>query len=176
MNAIATAVEPLRAASIQRAREFATATVASMCAQAAAGETFPYPKSIGVAKATYMRLMNEHKLAGQLFKRTHNGFGAARGPDTLAFAPEGAARFVAQAEADASAQFNGFVAKLADKAGQCETATVATFGTSAGALWCYSVLTVTKAGGVTESWKTQQILNVSVLGKVFNQYPTRKMK
>jgi hypothetical protein len=34
---------------------------------------------------------------------------------------------------------------------------------------------VTK-GGTVERWKTQQIVNVSRLGKLFNQWPTRQLQ
>jgi uncharacterized protein YfeS len=47
-----------------------------------------------------------------------------------------------------------------------------------GQLWSYSYLTVTvDVNGEEENqvWKTQMILNVSCLGKLFNQWPTRKV-
>ena len=43
-------------------------------------------------------------------------------------------------------------------------------------MWGYSVLTVTKEDGSVERWKTQQIMNISVLGLLFAQWPSRKMK
>ncbi|MGL6228619.1 MAG: hypothetical protein ACRC3J_05325 [Culicoidibacterales bacterium] len=69
----------------------------------------------------------------------------------------------------ASVSFDAYVAKLESKVGECDTAVLD------GSLWHGSVLTVTK-NDVVEKWKTQMIINVSSLGKLFNQFPTRKMK
>jgi hypothetical protein len=87
----------------------------------------------------------------------------------LAVNEAGIARLVADAEAQAGASFDGYVAKLTEKVGECDSAAVV------GYLWQYSHLTVNK-GAVVEVWKTQQIVNVSVLGTLFNQWPTRKVK
>jgi hypothetical protein len=43
-------------------------------------------------------------------------------------------------------------------------------------IWGHSVLTVTLPNGTVERWKTQQIVNQSKLGLLFNQWPSRKMK
>src|SRR4051812_418519 len=44
-----------------------------------------------------------------------------------------------------------------------------------GELWFGSLLTVTCINGEQQVWKTKCILNVSCLGNVFNQWPTRKV-
>ena len=62
-----------------------------------------------------------------------------------------------------------YVAKLTEKVGACDAAAVT------GELWQESLLVVRK-GETVERWKTQQILNFSVYGKAFNQWPTRKVK
>ena len=43
-------------------------------------------------------------------------------------------------------------------------------------VWGSSMLEVTLLDGTTEYWKTQIIVNVSKLGKLFNQWPTRRIK
>lgn len=88
----------------------------------------------------------------------------------LGFNQDGIDRFISMIAADAAADFDAYVAKLESKVGDCIAASVE------GNLWSESILTVTKADGSTERWKTQMIINVSSLGKLFNQYPTRKMK
>ena len=78
--------------------------------------------------------------------------------------------FLKQVALDAAADFDAYVGKLTKKVGDVVSAKVE------GALWQGSRLTVTKADGSIERWNTQQIINVSVLGKLFNQWPTRKQK
>jgi hypothetical protein len=70
---------------------------------------------------------------------------------------------------DTIERYEQYVNKLINKVGDCDSATVT------GDLWNYSILTITK-GAVVERWKTSMILNVSKNGKVFNQFPTRKIK
>ena len=43
-------------------------------------------------------------------------------------------------------------------------------------MWSYSFLYVTTPSNGDQCWKTQQIINQSKLGKLFNQFPTRKIK
>lgn len=94
-----------------------------------------------------------------------------KAPDFVDVTDERVARYVKTAREDAAAQYEAFVAKLTVKIGAVETATLAGRG-----VWSHSILTVTKSDGARENWKTQMILNVSGLGKVFNQWPTRKVK
>ena len=70
----------------------------------------------------------------------------------------------------AGADFDGYVAKLATKIDQrIVTAKLE------GSLWTNSVLTVLTEGGVSQVWHTHCIINVSVLGNAFNQWPTRRI-
>lgn len=71
----------------------------------------------------------------------------------------------------ASFTFDEYVAKLTSKIGACTSAEI-----NSAPLWDGSVLTITREDGSKESWKTSMILNVSSLGKLFNQWPTRKLK
>ena len=43
-------------------------------------------------------------------------------------------------------------------------------------VWGHSILTVCHADGTTHQWRTEMIINVSKLGALFNQWPTRKLK
>lgn len=79
------------------------------------------------------------------------------------------ARFYKQVEDQTNASFTAFVKKMVGKVGDCDSASME------GRIWHYSILTVTK-GETVERWKTQMIVNVSCRGKVFNQFPTRKVK
>lgn len=88
----------------------------------------------------------------------------------LGFNQDGIDRFISMIAQDAGADFDAYVEKLESKIGDCIAASIE------GNLWSESILTVTKTDGSTERWKTQMIINVSSLGKLFNQWPTRKMK
>lgn len=94
-----------------------------------------------------------------------------RGPGVLVRDAEREARFI-KSEADAAGvSFDAYVLKLEGKVGQGVTAA----SVEGRYLWQGSVLTVTK-GDAVERWHTQQIVNYSVLGNAFNQWPTRKLK
>jgi hypothetical protein len=84
---------------------------------------------------------------------------------------EKVARFVKEARELAAEQYDLFVAKLVRKIGDCESATL-----EGNHVWGSSMLTVFKLPGITERWKTQQIINFSKLGKPFAQWPSRKVK
>ncbi|MNE44768.1 hypothetical protein D3C80_1390130 [compost metagenome] len=99
------------------------------------------------------------------------GSRSMRDPDPARMSPNGCALFVKQAQENASAQYDAFIAKLEAKIGEVTAAIL-----SGEHVWGHSILTVTKADGTTEKWKTQMIVNVSVLGNLFNQWPTRKVK
>jgi hypothetical protein len=78
---------------------------------------------------------------------------------------------VAKARKMAAAQFEAYAAKLNVKIGdKVHTAVLA------GNPWFGSHLTVVTENKGTQVWHTQMILNVSKLGKLFNQFPTRLKK
>ena len=85
------------------------------------------------------------------------------------FNQQGIDRLIEQAGKEAAQGFEAYIKKLESKVGKYDS--VDYFGD----LFSFSVLKVTK-DGVSESWKTQMIMNVSKYGKLFNQYPTRKVK
>lgn len=76
-----------------------------------------------------------------------------------------------RARRDAGDAYLAYVSKLEAKVGDCVDAEM----TYSAGVWSNSVLTVTKADGKVEDWNTKTIINVSVLGKLFNQWPTRLM-
>lgn len=68
--------------------------------------------------------------------------------------------------------YDKFVAKLIGKVGL----DVTTADLDGNHIWGHSILTITRSDGSVENWKTQTILNFSVHGTPFNQWPTRKTK
>lgn len=86
---------------------------------------------------------------------------------------EAEARFIEQTKEAASFQFDKYIAKMISKIGDVDSAELThSFESN---IWGHSVLTVVIAGA-TQRWHTQQIINTSKLGKLFNQWPTRLMK
>jgi len=73
-------------------------------------------------------------------------------------------KFINDSRKDASEQYDASVAKLVKKIGPVTDATL-----DGDHVWNYSILTVAKENGQIERWKTQMIINVSKLGKLFNQ-------
>jgi len=172
-NPIEAAVAPLRAASIARAVATVKAHVEHIIATHPVGfafsEKYPKPDSWTTGRKAYLSRENERRFLKSVLKveATNHTF---RAPEFVTGTNEaGIASLIEQTERDAAASFDAYVAKLTGKVGECDSASVV------GALWEGSILTVTK-GEKTERWTTKQIINVSCLGKLFNQWPTRLAK
>lgn len=86
--------------------------------------------------------------------------------------PDGAGRFVADEIEDARHQFIAYAFKLDSKVGAVTAAELETVR----GVWGESYMHVTYPNGDRDTWKTQTIVNRSVLGKRFLQFPTRLMK
>lgn len=157
-TAIARAVEPLRTAAIERARKEAADLIERTFAKHAEDPKFhDYP--VGIWNK---RVHSEQKGRYMLLQAlTKNG---ARDAAKCS-------QFVIDACEAASMQYTAFIAKLENKIGAHTTATL-----EGSHVWGYSILTVTLADGSIQCWKTQQIVNTSVLGTLFNQWPSRKVK
>jgi hypothetical protein len=172
---IAKAVEPLRA----QAEKQAVAAAESMVARATEelitlGGSLkviaPYPDS-KLPRVKWVQAEAKYRFFRQITKRVAGGTYRLNDPEISEIDPAGVNRFVESVRRDAIAQYEAYVAKLNAKVGDHTVATLEHDG-----LWFRSTLTVTKADGTTENWFTQMILNRSVYGKVFNQFPTRKVK
>ena len=164
-NPIYAAIAPQKAEAVARAGQQVDAYLRSVVAKLLGTdlrESAPRPRSFNFhgSREAYRKQLAFHSLAVRITACTAD---VVTGPEEAAIA-----RFVADEEVQAGFSFDAYVAKLTAKVGACESATVE------GPLWNYSRLTVNK-GTATEVWKTQQIVNVSVLGKLFNQWPTRRV-
>jgi hypothetical protein len=163
---IAAAVEPLRAAAVARAMERAREIAEIVLARFAT-----HPENFAVPKLTFNN-KREHAIASSNRATLY----AITAPDdssgqrTRVRSETGIERFVVEAGENAGAQYTAFILKLELKVGKCDTATL-----EGDHVWGHSTLTVTK-GEQRETWITHQIINVSKLGKVFNQWPSRKVK
>lgn len=173
MTKIAEAVAPEKSAAMDRAADYAAQVVANVTKQLAeAGwdqdKVAAYPKG---SSSNYHAELAKYTLFSRLTRSTAKGSRSFSEPNFVEVNPEAVARFVEEARQGAAAAHEAFVAKLESKIGEVEEAVLA-----GSHVWSHSVLTVTKVGGGVERWKTQTILNVSKLGKVFHQFPSRKVK
>ena len=172
-SAIFQAINPMRAAAITRAVERAENMIDIIKTQLTdAGMNLdmvaPMPNS-KMSREEYKQTMARYQFVNTITDRPATRR-ISEERIALGFNQEGIDRFIEAIKIDAAADFDAYVAKLEAKVGDCVAATVD------GNLWNESILTVTKADGAVERWKTQMIINVSSLGKLFNQFPTRKLK
>jgi hypothetical protein len=168
MNTIAAALEPHKYGIIARAIADARAyyrAAADRFVGTDLRDSAPRPRS-NQDRAGYRREEYNYKLARRVTVYTKPA--AYRGPELATGVNESAIEALAlEAGEQALVDFEVFVAKLASKVGECDSADVE------GDLWTHSVLTARK-GGKIERWTTKRIINTSSLGKLFHQWPTRK--
>jgi|SRR5262245_452341 len=170
------AILPLKADAIKRAQTEARALLDKIMTDLAAhnwdvNAAAPRPNG-NMGREQYRRMHSKHALylsvtayaPDQTSRRLND-------PHYRQPSPDHEARFVKGACEDAAIQYDAFVAKLVGKIGACDSAALA-----GSHVWGHSILTVLKADGIVERWKTQQIVNQSKLGTLFNQWPSRKLK
>lgn len=173
MNAIEAAVTPLKNEAIARAEQEANALIARLVERITAHEwnvdaVAPSPGPYE-NRENYLRRQRNRDMYTRMFKSVHSTR-RTNEPLIVERSPTAEALFIETAIRDAADQYDAFVAKLVGKIGDCDSATL-----TGNHVWGYSILTVTK-GDTSERWKTQQIVNVSKHGKLFNQFPSRKTK
>lgn len=175
INPVEAAVAPLRADAVTNAEQYARKRIAAAAAAlAAAGNDLqicaPYPNSRKLSTYDYQAAMTTYRFFHMICKSRQG----SRRISEADFADVDAAmveRFVELSKSNAAAQYDAFVNKLVTKIGSVKSAVL-----QGNHVWSYSVLTVVTASGETQNWKTQTIVNVSKLGTLFNQWPTRLLK
>lgn len=113
-----------------------------------------------------------HPLFVQVFAITHLRPAAAGALATLQ--PDAEETIAREAAAAAEAALAGYCAKLAGKVDREGMGAVRSVTCSTANIWDNSVLTVATEKG-DQVWHTKVIWNRSVLGKQFNQWPTRRV-
>lgn len=172
---VALAVEPLRADAVKRAREYAERNIEKVRVALAEHKgdrqsLAPYPNHRGLSRSEYNTQLSYYYLVRELTISTRSGSRSHHDPDPAMMSTEGMAKYIVKAEEAAEQQYTDFIIKLIAKIGDCISATI-----EGSHVWSYSILTVQK-GEATERWQTHMIINVSKLGLLFNQWPTRKIK
>lgn len=174
---IAAAVLPLKAEAIDRAEKEARQQVTwAVKKLEAAGwdlkKVAPRPDG-NLPRNQYSQMEADRKFFFGLVNQTNRtSFYEPSAPELVEMDSERVEAFIRYAREDAANQYDAFIAKLEEKVG----AGVLVATLSGNHVWGHSILEVTKTGGTVEKWKTQMIVNISKLGKVFNQFPTRKTK
>lgn len=103
-------------------------------------------------------------------------------PEIVEICPERVARYIVMTKEMAEGQYEMFVYKLVRKIKEQTShyavlyATLNNEALENDTLWHLSLLTVTRADGSVEKWRTRMIFNTSIYGKVFPQWPTRIVK
>jgi hypothetical protein len=174
MNAIEAAVMPQKMAAIKRSVDFVMDYVGRCAAELEkAGNDLhicaPYPHS-RMSKREYVTAVDRY----HFFRRITEGRERVRRPNDPELAdisPERVERYVNEERERAAIQYDAYVAKLVHKIGPVQSAML-----TGGHVWSYSFLHVVTDAGLEQTWKTQQIINVSCLGRLFNQWPTRLLK
>jgi hypothetical protein len=169
LSPIAQAVEPLRAAAVERARDFARKNCEVILRiYADRPESFDMPRQSTLSKREYQGLLGRRQTLFAITKPNATTFdrNAPRHRDEA-----GLEAFVTASGEAASLQYSAFIAKLEGKVGAHTAASL-----TGSHVWGHSSLRVTLANGTSETWVTHTIINVSKLGKVFNQWPSRKVK
>jgi hypothetical protein len=166
---IAAAVEPLRAAAVDYAAKSAAALAErALAAYEADPESINPPLEKLCAMGRTERALHSARVARIRSLCVVKGGKFVRDAKKLA-------DFIEAARDAANRHYTSFIEKLEKKVGPHLSASL-----EGNHVWSSSVLTVTKTDGgvtiVTEKWFTQQIDNISVLGRPFLQWPSRKVK
>lgn len=132
----------------------------------------PYPNSMTMGRNGYLAAKNKYSHVRAITKSAPGAPAARRmhSPDPRVINAEGIEATVKMNVDAVAVAYDAFVLKLVRKVGEHSAATL-----EGNHVWGHSVLTVTTPAGV-ERWKTQMIVNVSKLGLLFNQWPSRKVK
>ena len=126
--------------------------------------------AMNARRAAFVALI-ESDSAAQTAAHNLLGHSAARKHGFVKYSAAALEAYIAAVRVQASSNFDAFVAKLAQKNG----AGVVSASLYHGSVWSHSLLTVVFEDGSKKVWSTKTIINVSVYGKLFNQWPSREV-
>lgn len=185
MNLIEQAVLPLKTQAIERAEKDAKNLITQVHSELeAAGWDLnvaaPYPETHGMNLIKWRMAYSKWNLF-RLITAYEKPCRSMREPDIRKKDSKAEQKFVKEAKENAAFQYDQFVEKLVKKitADHSEIDKAELLGNH---VWSWSMLTVSKTKinacppVFVERWKTHQISNVSKYGKIFNQWPSRKIK
>lgn len=180
MNIIEQLVQPLKLDAMNSAslRTLNTMERVKNDLEAAGGninKCAPYPSSLKMNKHDYLRAKMRYDLFHRLTRRDKTKPVSYRpsDPQYYVMCEDRMATYLANAVEAAASQYEAFVMKLCHKIGVDDVVGGQLEGNH---VWGESFITVKRKDGSRETWKTQQIWNVSKLGLDFPQWPSRKLK
>lgn len=133
----------------------------------------PYPSAMRLGRIEYMNKLSKYTLLSRITSAVGGPCRSFDDPDFCERDNEKIARVLTEARDMAAATFEAYAYKLATKIG---TDVVSAVATSENDLWLNSTLSVYHEDGAFTVWNTKTIINCSVYGKLFLQWPTRKAK
>jgi hypothetical protein len=177
---IAKAVAPLKISAVAAAEVAAQEWVAKRLAELEAAEwdinkVAPYPKSGTMSREEYRRAQNKRHAFDSItswVETSRSAYQSDEKPHFVKKDPKGIALKIERAKDYAAAQYEAFVYKMVVKVGEHKAARLETIA----GVWGESFLYVTLSDDIVQKWKTQTILNCSVYGLIFNQWPSRIVK
>lgn len=131
----------------------------------------PYPRSYNMGRTEYQTKQARHTLFSSLTERQDPQSYTREAEKMVKMSDKGIARFIDRSEQDAAFQYDMFICKMVGKVGEVKDATI-----EGDHVWAHSFLTVTLEDGTVQRWKTQQIVNYSVYGTPYLQWPSRIVK
>ena len=142
-------------------------------------KAFPYPSSSVMNRMQYRMACDNYKHCHAITESAP-GAPCCRRPHepNMRVKKQGlAAKNRNAAKKLATDSVNSWIVKMGKKVADTKQGEI-TSAVYAGACspWEFSVLTISLDSGTVQKWKTKMILNVSCLGKIFNQYPSRLLK
>lgn len=133
----------------------------------------PYPNSLKMGRVEYMENLSKYRFLSEI-TTADKATRMMHEPDFCKADEKKIARALETARVLAGNTFEAYACKLAKKVG---TDVVAADAVSEGNdLWQASTLQTYHADGTFTAWATKTIVNCSVYGKLFLQFPTRKRK
>jgi hypothetical protein len=167
------ALHPAKARAVQSAREKAVAKVAQLRKDLeAAGWDIRVaaPVPTNVWAHDYKAARARRSVYESVTKSVDSSYSRS-GPRIVEMDQNGIDRFISNTEQDAALQYDMFICKMVSKVGDVKDAQI-----EGDHVWSHSILTVTLQDGTVQRWKTQQIVNYSVYGTPYLQWPSRVVK
>lgn len=179
-NVIETAVAPLKNDAMDRAEGWAVKRIMDIKNELAVNDwnldaVAPRGRS-NQSRGDYQQANAKRQMYQTVTKTVSYGDSFSKKP-TIVEANEAAEeKFIKSCREEAALQYDAFVAKLTKKVTDSLGEMPVSAELDGRAVWNRSELTVKAADGRVERWLTKTIVNVSPLGKYFNQWPTTKIK
>ena len=172
-TAIADATHPMKIAAMEKTRKEAEEYLEKIKAILEENDFDPYkvvPKPFKTPDTPFNISYFAEKEADA--KRYPYMFMVDRNGSKYGWSENKAQKYIANCVNGTADHYNEYVSKMNNKIKNPVSAKFSWVSD----VWGSSMLEVTLPDGTTEYWKTQIIVNVSKLGNLFNQWPTRRIK